>query len=127
MLNSIGQVLGGGIIHPFGENPERSVITELVDNDSLDQAPAGTTWRGTGQGHGCPGSGFGQGGTLEYSFQSLEVRMETWGWGGKGLFIYNMKQNVRVSVDDLMAGRGEGGLGGQGESKQGQPRSRGRE
>lgn len=65
--------------------------------------------RGTGQGHGCPASGFGEGGIFEYSFQSLEVRMETWGWGTEGLVIYNMKQNVRVSEGDWMASIGEEG------------------
>lgn len=70
--------------------------------------------RGTGQGHGCPGSGFGEGGIFEYSFQSLEVRIETWVWGAQGLVIYNMKQNVRVSVEDWMARIGEGGSGGPG-------------
>lgn len=67
--------------------------------------------RGTGQGHG---SCFGGGGIFEYSFQSLVVRMETWGWGAEGLVIYNMKQNVRVSVDNWMASIGKGGLGGPG-------------
>jgi hypothetical protein len=67
--------------------------------------------RGTGRGHGCPGSG----GIFEYSFQSLEVRVETLRWGAEGLVIYNMKQNVRVFVDDWMASIGD--------NKQGQLRS----
>ena len=45
----------------------------------------------------------------------MEVRVETLRWGAEGLVIYNMKQNVRVFVDDWMASIGD--------NKQGQLRS----